>query len=200
MSAASCAGSLGAPDTSPYDLARPLVDTVSVHMVSPPWAARVVSPLHDVLSAGERRAMLADNPDSYLHVTSDPLALPRPPGDVAAESVQTTESGTSLLPVRPMARWSRALRPQRLPYVVPARLTSCAGNVPFLVGAGRRTVRRLQESIRVAEERRLSAPAWWLRTTSCCGLLSFCPLNRRIGLPGASIESKVGACFRLANS
>lgn len=74
--------------TSPYDLARPLVDTVSVHVVSPQWAARVVSPLHDVLSEGERRAILADNPDSYLHVTSDPLALPKPPGDVA-ESVQT---------------------------------------------------------------------------------------------------------------
>ena len=29
--------------TSPYDLASPLVDTVSVHMVSPQWAARVRS-------------------------------------------------------------------------------------------------------------------------------------------------------------
>jgi uncharacterized protein (DUF1015 family) len=65
-----------------------LVDTVSVHMVSPQWAARVVSPLHDVLSENERSAILADNPDSYLHVTSDPLALPEPPGDAAAESVQ----------------------------------------------------------------------------------------------------------------
>jgi uncharacterized protein (DUF1015 family) len=74
--------------TSAYEVARPLVDTVSVHMVSPRWAARVVSPLHDVLSESERRAILADNPDSYLHVTSDPLALPEPPGDVAAESVQ----------------------------------------------------------------------------------------------------------------
>jgi uncharacterized protein (DUF1015 family) len=69
-------------------LARPLVDTVNVHLVSPQWAARVVSPLHDVLSDNERRAILADNPDSYLHVTSDPLALPEPPGDVAAETVQ----------------------------------------------------------------------------------------------------------------
>ena len=75
--------------TSAHDLARPLVDTVSIHMVSPQWAARVVSPLHDVLSESERRAILADNPDSYLHVTSDPLALPKPPGNVAAESVQT---------------------------------------------------------------------------------------------------------------
>ena len=69
-------------------LARPLVDTVSVHVVSRQWAARVVSPLHDVLSETERRAILADNPDSYLHVTSDPLALAEPPGDVAAETVQ----------------------------------------------------------------------------------------------------------------
>ncbi len=75
--------------TAPYDLARPLVDTVSVHMVSPQWAARVVSPLHDVLSESQRRAMLADNPDSYLHVTSDPLVLPQRADDFSAESVQT---------------------------------------------------------------------------------------------------------------
>lgn len=74
--------------TSAYEVARPLVETVSVHLVAPEWAARVVSPLHDVLSESERRAILADNPDSYLHVTSDPLALPEPPSDVAAESVQ----------------------------------------------------------------------------------------------------------------
>ena len=36
--------------TSAYEVARPLVETVSVHLVSPEWAARVVSPLHDVLS------------------------------------------------------------------------------------------------------------------------------------------------------
>lgn len=70
------------------DLARPLVDTVTAHIVSPQWATRVVSPLHDVLSEAERRAILTDNPDSYLHVTSDPLALTEPPGDSAAESVQ----------------------------------------------------------------------------------------------------------------
>lgn len=74
--------------TSAHDEARPLVDTVSVHMVSPQWATRVVSPMHDVLSESERRAILAHNPDSYLHVTSDPLALPEGPDDVAAESVQ----------------------------------------------------------------------------------------------------------------
>jgi uncharacterized protein (DUF1015 family) len=68
--------------------ARPLVDTVSVRLVSPRWAARVVSPLHDVLSETERRAILADNPDSYLHVTSDPMALPEPPADDAAGTVQ----------------------------------------------------------------------------------------------------------------
>jgi uncharacterized protein (DUF1015 family) len=71
-----------------HEVARPLVDTVSVHMVSPQWAPRVVSPMHDVLSESERRAILADNPDSYLHVTSDPLALPEGPDGVAADSVQ----------------------------------------------------------------------------------------------------------------
>src|SRR5690242_8496642 len=74
--------------TSAHEVARPLVDTVSVHIVSPHWATRVVSPMHDVLSESERRAILADNPDSYLHVTSDPLALPEGSDDVAAESVQ----------------------------------------------------------------------------------------------------------------
>jgi uncharacterized protein (DUF1015 family) len=69
-------------------LARPLVGSVAGHVVSPQWAQRVVSPLHDVLSETERGAILADNPDSYLHVTSDPLALPEPPGNSAAESVQ----------------------------------------------------------------------------------------------------------------
>jgi uncharacterized protein (DUF1015 family) len=67
---------------------HPLVGTVTAHMVTAEWAPRVVSPLHDVLTESERRAILAGNPDSYLHVTSDPLALPEPPGDAAAESVQ----------------------------------------------------------------------------------------------------------------
>lgn len=72
-----------------HSMARPLVDSVTAHVVSPYWAARVVSPLHDVLSETERHAILANNPDSYLHVTSDPLAMPEPPGDsAAAESVQ----------------------------------------------------------------------------------------------------------------
>lgn len=74
--------------TSEHHPASPLVDTVSAHIVSPQWAARVVSPLHDVLSETERRSILADNPDSYLHVTSDALALPEPPGDDVAESGQ----------------------------------------------------------------------------------------------------------------
>ena len=74
--------------TSAHHVARSLVDTVTAHIVTPQWAARVVSPLHDVLSETERRAILADNPDSYLHVTSDPVALPAPPGDGVAESVQ----------------------------------------------------------------------------------------------------------------
>lgn len=70
--------------------ARPLVEMVSGHIVSPQWAARVVSPLHDVLSDSERRAILVDNPDSYLHVTSDPLALPGPDVTHASESVQAS--------------------------------------------------------------------------------------------------------------
>lgn len=74
--------------TSAHRVARPLVDTVTAHIVTPQWAARVVSPPHDVLSETERRAMLADNPDSYLHVTSDPLALPEPSGDGVVEPVQ----------------------------------------------------------------------------------------------------------------
>lgn len=76
--------------TSAHHVARPLVDSVVGHVVSPKWAARVVSPLHDVISEDERRLMLADNPDSYLHVTSDPLALPELYDDDAAESVQAS--------------------------------------------------------------------------------------------------------------
>ena len=74
--------------TTAHDVVLPLVDTVNVHVVSPHWAARVVSPLHDVLSESERRSILTHNPDSYLHVTSDPLAMPEPPADIGAESVQ----------------------------------------------------------------------------------------------------------------
>jgi uncharacterized protein (DUF1015 family) len=74
--------------TSAHDLERPLVQSVGGHIVTARWAARVVSPLHDVLSEDERRAMLAQNPDSYLHVTSDPAALPEPVGDIRGEPVQ----------------------------------------------------------------------------------------------------------------
>ncbi len=74
--------------TSARHTVAPLVAPVTAHVVSPQWAARVVSPLHDVLSETERRAILVANPDSYLHVTSDPLALPGPPGNSAAESAQ----------------------------------------------------------------------------------------------------------------
>ena len=74
--------------TSTHQVTRPLVHSVTAHIVAPQWAPRVVSPLHDVLSETERRAILTDNPDSYLHVTSDPLALPERPGDGPAESVQ----------------------------------------------------------------------------------------------------------------
>jgi uncharacterized protein (DUF1015 family) len=53
-----------------------LVRAVCARLVTQQWAPRVVSPLHDVLTDTERMAVLAENPDSYLHVTSDPLALP----------------------------------------------------------------------------------------------------------------------------
>lgn len=65
-----------------------LVRPVRARLVTAPWAARVVSPLHDVLTDGERRAVLADNPDSYLHVTSDPLAFPGTLGDAPADAAQ----------------------------------------------------------------------------------------------------------------
>jgi uncharacterized protein (DUF1015 family) len=68
--------------------ARPLVNPVTAHLVTPQWASRVVSPLHDVLTDAERRALLEDNADSYLHVTSDPLAMPERPGDAADQSAQ----------------------------------------------------------------------------------------------------------------
>jgi uncharacterized protein (DUF1015 family) len=65
-----------------------LVRPVRARLVTSRWAARVVSPLHDVLTESERRAVLADNPDSYLHVTSDPLALPGTLGDAPADAAQ----------------------------------------------------------------------------------------------------------------
>ena len=62
-----------------------LVSPVRARLVSPAWAARVVSPLHDVLAEAERRAVMASNPDSYLHVTSDPTAPGvQAPGEVQA--------------------------------------------------------------------------------------------------------------------
>jgi uncharacterized protein (DUF1015 family) len=76
------------PGTGTPTESRPLVDTLSAYMVTPQWAARVVSPLHDALTMSERQAMLSENADSYLHVTSDPLALPDPPGEGIAESAQ----------------------------------------------------------------------------------------------------------------
>jgi uncharacterized protein (DUF1015 family) len=57
-----------------------LVGPFSGQVVRPSWAARVVSPLHDVLTVEQRRAIMADDPDSYLWVTSDPQDLPDPPG------------------------------------------------------------------------------------------------------------------------
>jgi uncharacterized protein (DUF1015 family) len=101
--------------TSAHDLDRPLVQSVSGHIVTPRWAARVVSPLHDVLSEEERRAVLAQNPDSYLHVTSDPSALPEPTGDVEGEPVQARALRRLLE--------RRAYRPVREPALFVYRLT-----------------------------------------------------------------------------
>lgn len=47
------------------DLVRPFAGLV----VRPEWAARVVSPMFDVLTDGERASVRAANPDSFLHVT-----------------------------------------------------------------------------------------------------------------------------------
>ena len=66
----------------------PLVGPVRGRLVTPSWAARVVSPLHDVLSERERRSVLADNPDSYLHVTSDPSFLPGTLDSAPVEAAQ----------------------------------------------------------------------------------------------------------------
>lgn len=52
-----------------------LVRAVSAYLVSPSWAPRVASPLHDALGERERAEVLARNPDSFLHVTGVP-----PPG------------------------------------------------------------------------------------------------------------------------
>jgi uncharacterized protein (DUF1015 family) len=65
-----------------------LVRPVSARLVTSSWAPRVVSPLHDVLTEGERRAVLTENPDSYLHVTSDLLDLPGRRDDRPAEGAQ----------------------------------------------------------------------------------------------------------------
>ena len=65
-----------------------LVRPARARLVVSQWAARVVSPLHDVLTESERRAVLAENPDSYLHVTSDPLALLGTLGDATAAAAQ----------------------------------------------------------------------------------------------------------------
>jgi uncharacterized protein (DUF1015 family) len=61
----------------------PLVRPVRGHLVTESWAPRVVSPLHDVLTEDERRAMLVENRDSYLHVTSDPVSPPGSPGQAS---------------------------------------------------------------------------------------------------------------------
>ena len=65
-----------------------LVRPVQGRVVTEQWAARVVSPLHDVLAEQERRTLLADHPDSYLHVTSDPLVVPGATGDLSSDATK----------------------------------------------------------------------------------------------------------------
>ena len=69
-----------------------LVRPVHLRLVTAQWAPRVVGPLHDVLTESEHRTVLAANPDSYLHVTSDLLARPdgrvAAPGDAATDTAQ----------------------------------------------------------------------------------------------------------------
>ena len=66
-----------------------LVRPVGTWLVDPSWAPRVVTPLHDVLTEPERRAVLASNPDSFLHVTSPPLGVPGPEdGDVQVRALR----------------------------------------------------------------------------------------------------------------
>lgn len=77
---------MSSPDEPPRR--TPLVTPVRGQIVTRPWAARVVSPLHDVLADDERRSLLRDHPDSYLHVTSDPAVLPGTLDHAAAEAAQ----------------------------------------------------------------------------------------------------------------
>jgi uncharacterized protein (DUF1015 family) len=65
-----------------------LLRPVQGRVVTTEWASRVVSPLHDVLGEQERRALLAGHPDSYLHVTSDPLVVPGAPGDLSSDAAK----------------------------------------------------------------------------------------------------------------
>ena len=70
-----------------------LVRPVRLRLVTPQWAPRVVGPLHDVLTESEHRAVLAANPDSYLHVTSDSLPQAGAPGDASSDAgVGTTQA------------------------------------------------------------------------------------------------------------
>lgn len=69
-----------------------LVFPVRARLVTSSWAARVVSPLHDALTVSERQAVLAGNPDTYLHVTSPPLA-----GSGALDDTQTGEAQAKAL-------------------------------------------------------------------------------------------------------
>ena len=73
-----------------------LVRPVRLRLVTPQWAPRVVGPLHDVLTESEHRAVLAANPDSYLHVTSDLLAQPDGPADVPAGAATDTTQARAL--------------------------------------------------------------------------------------------------------
>lgn len=53
-----------------------ILDPFPARIVRPEWAAQVVSPMHDSLTAEERAAIMADRPYSWLHVSRTPDDLP----------------------------------------------------------------------------------------------------------------------------
>ena len=50
-----------------------MITPVRAAILTPPWAQRVISPPHDTLTAPMREHLMAQNPDSFLHVTGAPV-------------------------------------------------------------------------------------------------------------------------------
>lgn len=61
---------MAAPEPSPGG--PPLLLPFSASVVRQTWAERVVSPAYDGLGTEERRALLLEQPDSYMHATRSP--------------------------------------------------------------------------------------------------------------------------------